>query len=227
MIGIKTYCIQKRKLYLACRNSTNLHIKGYYTHYCNIISKVIKQAKKSHYDNQIINSTNKNKTTWNIVNKETLRKVHSKNIKFLNIDVITTDFQQHIVETFNNHFVSIAENIKTKDRNTYIQNKNTPDTTNGDTSSQYVKEVKKLRCTTFQSKPTTTTEIENIIKTLKPKNSYGYDEISSTKLLKITAPFISSPRNYICNKVITKGIFPYRLKYSIIKPLHKKVIKMT
>jgi len=37
--------------------------------------------------------------------------------------------------------------------------------------------------TTFQSKPTTTTEIENIIKTLKPKNAYGYDEIS-TKLLK-------------------------------------------
>jgi len=63
----------------------------------------------------------------------------------------------------------------------------------------------KLRCTTFQSKPTTTSEIENIIKTLKPKNSYGYDEISN-KLLKISVPFISSPLNYICNKVITKGV---------------------
>ena len=50
--------------------------------------------------------------------------------------------------------------------------------------------MRKLRCTTFQSKPTATSEIENIIKTLKPKNSYGYDEIS-TKLLTITAPFIS------------------------------------
>jgi hypothetical protein len=36
-----------------------------------------------------------------------------------------------------------------------------------------------LRYTTFQSKPTTTTEIENIIKTLKPKNSYGYNETSN------------------------------------------------
>jgi hypothetical protein len=52
--------------------------------------------------------------------------------------------------------------------------------------------VQKLRFTTFQSKPTTTTEIVNIIKTLKPKNSYGYDEISN-KLLKITASFINSP----------------------------------
>jgi len=50
--------------------------------------------------------------------------------------------------------------------------------------------VQKLRFTTFQSKPTTTTEIVNIIKTLKPKNSYGYDEIS-TKLRKITASFIN------------------------------------
>jgi hypothetical protein len=37
--------------------------------------------------------------------------------------------------------------------------------------------MRKLRYTTFQSKPTTTSETENIIKTLKPKTSYGYDEI--------------------------------------------------
>ena len=76
------------------------------------------------------------------------------NIKFLNIDGITTDNQQHIAETFNNSYVTITENIKTKDRNAYIQNKNTPDIKNIITSSQYVKEVKKLRNTTFQSKPT-------------------------------------------------------------------------
>jgi hypothetical protein len=145
MIEIKTSCIQK-ELYLVCRNSTNLHIKGYYKCYCNILSKVIKEAKKRHCNNEITNSTNKNKATWNIVNKETHREVHSTHstdIKFLNIDYMTVDSQQLIVETFNNYFVSIAVNIKTKDRNAYIQNKDTPDTTNIDTSSQYVKEVKK------------------------------------------------------------------------------------
>ena len=148
-------------MYLACRNSTNLHIKGYYKCYCNILSKVINEAKKCRYDNQIKNSTNKNKTTWNIVNKETHRKAHSTKIQFLNIDGITTDNQQLTAKTFNNYFASTAENIKPTDRNTYIQNKNTPDTTNIDTSIQYAKEVKTLRYTTFQSKPTTTTEIEN------------------------------------------------------------------
>ena len=102
-----------------------------------------------------------------------------------------------------------------------MHNKITLDTTNIDMFSQFVKEVNKLRYATLQSKPTTTTEIENIIKTFKPKKSHGYDKIS-TKLLKITAPFISSLLNYICKKVITKGIFPDRLKNSIIKPLYKK-----
>jgi len=34
--------------------------------------------------------------------------------------------------------------------------------------------------------------------------------------------FTSSPPNYIRNKVLTKGIFPESLKFSIIKPLCKK-----
>jgi len=125
------------------------------------------------------------------------------------------------INTFNNYFTSVSENIKTTDRNTYIQNKNTPDTAIIDISAQYVKEMRKLSCTAFESKPTTTSEIENTIETLKPKKSYGYDEIS-TEVLKITAPFISLPLNYICDKGINKGIFPDRLKYSVIKPYIKR-----
>jgi len=62
----------------------------------------------------------------------------------------------------------------------------------------------------MEYKCTTTREIERIIKSLKTKNSYGYDEIS-TKILKISCPFISAPINYICNKMLFWGIFPYRL----------------
>ena len=83
------------------------------------------------------------------------------------------------------------------------------------------KEMRKLRCTTFETKPTAASEIQNIIKTLKPNDSYGYNEISN-KVLKVTAPFISSPLHYICNKVITEGVFPDRLKYSVIRPLYKE-----
>jgi hypothetical protein len=52
------------------------------------------------------------------------------------------------------------------------------------------------------------------------KNSYGYDKIT-TKILKISCPFISYPINYICDKMLFWGVFPDRLKYAIIKPQHK------
>jgi hypothetical protein len=38
----------------------------------------------------------------------------------------------------------------------------------------------------------------------------------------ISANYICSPITHICNKTISSGIFPERLKYSIIKPLYKK-----
>jgi hypothetical protein len=66
-----------------------------------------------------------------------------------------------------------------------------------------------------------THEIISIIKSLKTKNSFGYDEIN-TKLLKVSASYICSPLTYIYNKSISTGILPERLKYSIIKSLYKK-----
>jgi len=49
----------------------------------------------------------------------------------------------------------------------------------------------------------------------------GYVEIS-TKILKISADYISSPLTHTVNKSISTGIFPERLKYSIVNPVYKK-----
>ena len=72
----------------------------------------------------------------------------------------------------------------------------------------------------MECKCTTMKEIEQIIKSLKTKNLYGYDEIS-TKILKISCPFISSQLNYTSNKILFWGVFPDRLKYAVIKPLQE------
>jgi hypothetical protein len=66
-----------------------------------------------------------------------------------------------------------------------------------------------------------TYETEKIIKTLKSKNTGGYDKIS-TRILKLSAPYIISPLTYICNTILNSGIFPDRLKYAIIKLIFKK-----
>jgi hypothetical protein len=58
-------------------------------------------------------------------------------------------------------------------------------------------------------------------KSLKSKNTSGYDEISSC-IIKLSSPFITSPLTQICNAALSSGVFPDRLKYAIVKPTFKK-----
>jgi len=42
-----------------------------------------------------------------------------------------------------------------------------------------------------------------------------------TRIIKIIKPFIISPLINICNKMLAQGIYPERLKFSLIKPIYK------
>ena len=64
-------------------------------------------------------------------------------------------------------------------------------------------------------------EIGKIINSLKSKDPSGYDGISS-RILKISAPYVLSSLTFIFNKSLLTGIFPERLKFSEVKPIHKK-----
>jgi hypothetical protein len=68
-------------------------------------------------------------------------------------------------------------------------------------------------------------EIENVAKSLKAKESHGYDEIP-TKVIKQHFIYISSPLAHICNLMLSSGTFPTRLKFAEIKPLYKKGERM-
>jgi hypothetical protein len=46
-------------------------------------------------------------------------------------------------------------------------------------------------------------------------------DMISSNILNVSLPFIASSINYICNKMLRDGVFPDRLKYAIIRPLHK------
>jgi hypothetical protein len=63
--------------------------------------------------------------------------------------------------------------------------------------------------------------MEKDIKSLKTKDSSGYDAITS-RIIKSSIPFIVLPLTYICNVILRTGIFPDRLKYAIVKPVFKK-----
>ena len=149
------------------------------------------------YNNQITNSNNKIKTTCYIVKAKTGR-----------LHRTTTSKYQHSPDAFNKYFLSITEKI-THD----IRCNNGKGYNIYKSPTQYLSQPPQKHFPNIKFNNTSTNEIEKIIKSLNLKKSAGYDEIP-TKILKISAPFISSPLNYICNKSIISGTFPTRLKYS-------------
>jgi len=177
---------------------------------------VIRKAKIIEYDKLILNSHNKVKTTWVIINKESGRNKKRSEIQALNVEGRKITDQQTIAENFNEYFVAITENVQRQSKNNIINDDNhSMDSYTHFMEQAFTKPYPRMEC-----KCTTTKEIEQIIKFLETKNSYGYDEIS-TMILKISGPFISSPLNYICNKILFWGVFGDSLKYAVIKPLHK------
>ena len=174
--------------------------------------KVIKEAKRMVFSKRVFKSNNKTRTTWNIINELLGKQNFKQDIQKLTIEGNHLTNQQNIADAFNKYFSSIKDNTNSNNlENTRHKNKLA--------YSYLVQGVDIFAPLVFKS--FSTGEIISIIKSLKTKNSFGYDEIS-TELIKISASYICSPLTYIWNKSISTGIFPERLKYSIIKPLHKK-----
>ena len=82
------------------RNSNDSGIKNYYKRYCKILAEVIKFAKKTYYNNLLIKSTNKTKTTWNIINENIYKRLQKHDIAFININIANTHDSQVIATTF-------------------------------------------------------------------------------------------------------------------------------
>jgi hypothetical protein len=64
------------------------------------ISTVIKEAKRLKYDSKIKKSSNKNKTSWDIVKSETSKTTTNENIHTLNIDGKLTSNHQRDCRCF-------------------------------------------------------------------------------------------------------------------------------
>ncbi len=64
-----------------------------------------------YYNNKLVNSTNKHKTTWNIIKTITNNKKNPNNISLMDTDGKTTTHHQTIAEEFNNYYVSVFDNI--------------------------------------------------------------------------------------------------------------------
>jgi hypothetical protein len=97
----------------------------------------------------------------------------------LNIEGTLVKNRQDIADEFNKYFLSIAENI-IKDKNDAVLHKQ-----DNNTPLHYLFQSFTAPFPNMNLKFVSSKEVEKIIKSLKTKNSFGYDGIS-TKLLKIS-----------------------------------------
>jgi hypothetical protein len=99
--GITISCGRKKCFYLLPRDSDDVNLKNDYKQCCKTLASVIKEARMYMCNNQIINSTNKMKTTWNIIKTETNR--------LKGPTTLTINSYQNSPEAFNKYFLSVTK----------------------------------------------------------------------------------------------------------------------
>jgi len=161
-----------------------------------------------YYDKQIELSSNRVKTTWKII-KDITGKTQSPvtSMKIKSDAGILTNIND-IAKSFNIYFANIAEDL----------NNNSSDV---DKAWQLLKRSYPESSSEMKLIPVNEIEVIVIIKSLKHKNSSGYDGISNN-ILKHCVNEISKPMTFIFNYSLMTAVFQDRFKYAIILHIHKK-----
>lgn len=169
-------------------------------------------AKKAYYDKKIANSSNVQKTVWNIINNEVGRncKGKSDNINSVINEGRTYTNPKEICNIFNNYFVNLVKNTSTGSATHTAKNIN-------NNSNSFVQNIKSK----FSLRPVEPKEVEKVISSFKNKLSTGYDEIPVT-VLKAAKYHLSPVLTHLINSSFISGYFPIELKISKIIPIHKK-----
>ena len=108
--SIRTSCKYKRELYIEYRKNKNLILGKYFKDNCQILTKVIKEAKRMEYDGHILNSNNVMRTFWKII-KELSKDQEKQGIQSVFIEGRCPANEQVIADAFNKHFRMIPDKI--------------------------------------------------------------------------------------------------------------------
>jgi hypothetical protein len=108
----------------------------------------------------------------------------------LNIDGKTIKDHQNIANIFNTHFLTVSDKM----RENILMNVNVA--SNGAHPLRYIHQVFIRPFPNIKLNPISTKEVGEINKSLKWKNSHGYDDVP-IKIVKISLPFVRSPLTYI------------------------------
>ena len=181
--------------------------------YRNILTSVIRTAKKLYYGKLFQKEKNNGKKTWNLIN-ELLNKTPSQNNTKIDELIrkendgseVRVNSSTDIANTFNDFFVSVGENLASK-----IQ-------VNNDNFANYLGPHQQE---TFFLSPVVSSDVNEMICTLDQSKASGYDDLPARMLVE-AKDFVSDPLAFILNLLFSTGIFPNKLKIARVVPIFKK-----
>ena len=201
----------KNKLYremIKARSNIEVYevLRTNYITYRQILSKLIKTAKKTYYSNYFDNHKTSMVKTWSKINDLIKGNGNDKTSQLFKYKDQTLTEPKDIANNFNTFFASIGRDISNSisgsfnnSFDSYLSNKDT----------------------TFSFKYVTPDKVRSVIANTKSKTSCGVDGVS-TKILK----FISEPLleliTHLINLSFDTGIFPHNLKTAKVVPIFKK-----
>lgn len=203
--GIRTSSKKLKLLHKLMITTGSIENKNKYRSYKKVYDKILKRAKRMHYDKFYNKATNKSKAAWTIINEDLGNQKSKSNFTYqLKINDKIINKPQEVANVMNDHFVNLPRNLSAKFSNLKVNNV----------------EIKKEYPTIF-IEPAIETEVFNIIMNLKKSNSFGMDNVSAN-MLKSVVHYILSPLTYLINWSLSEGVFPEDLKIAKIIALHKK-----
>jgi hypothetical protein len=176
----------------------------YIANYQIIYKRVLKEAKKRENDRYVIESTNRPKAMWRLINREIGNAPKNEQKLVLKVGNKTISNPAEITDKLNSHFINTVKEM--------IKHNN-----NG---SVYDLELTHCPNSIFIY-PVTEEEVISFTKSLKGKSTLGVDDIPEN-LVKQCIRLIKGPLSHIYNLSLNSGVFPDLWKTTKVKPLHKK-----
>ena len=197
---------KKNKLYYKYKTSKSIESHRRYSTYRNILTTLLRVAKKDYYHTQFQATFNDTKGTWRVIRQVLNSSQNKSSIKTLCVDGAVCDDKQVIVNNLNEYCCTI-----------------------GPTLSRDIPRSNKMFCDFLPESnqeslfllPTNEEELFTIINSLKNKKSPGYDQISN-ELVTNVFPGIVKPLVHIFNLSIMTGIVPIKIKIAKVVPIFKK-----
>ena len=171
-------------------------------------AKELRNAKRKYYRNRFYQNIGDSRQTFRTLNEvlgNNPSDQHTISCLTVNNKEITEDLD--IAECMNEFFTNIGEKLAES-----IPNTHSVPTLESNQFSMYLY-------------PVTESEVEGIVRKLKPKKSSGYDGIPNN-ILKVLSPEVLSHFTGLINESFKTGIFPDLMKISKVVPLFKNGSKL-